>query len=85
MPSLQPDQQLFKFNEPTSALQFRQDGNLILVGETSGRTQLFELKNKFALRSYVEHSNRINCLAFSPDKRHFISCANETAVKLFDI
>jgi len=58
---------------------------LLLVGETSGRIQLFELKNKFVLRQYGEHSNRINCLDFSPDNRHFISCANETAIKLWDI
>ena len=83
--SLTPSQQLFKFNDPTSALQFRKDGNLILVGEISGRIQLFELKNKFALRSYTEHSNRINCLDFSADNRHFISCSNETSIKLFDI
>ena len=82
---LRPSQQLFKFNDPTTAVQFRSDGNLILVGETSGRIQLFELKNKFVLRSYGEHSNRINSLAFSADNRHFISCANETAIKLWDI
>lgn len=82
---LRPSQQLFKFDDPTTALQFRSDGNLILVGETSGRVQLFELKNKFVLRSYTEHANRVNCLDFSPDNRHFISCANETAIKLWDI
>jgi len=68
-----------------SALEFRSDGNLILAGETSGRIQLFELKNKFALRSYTEHANRINCFDFAPDSRHFISCANETAIKIWDI
>ena len=44
-----------------------------------------ELRNKFALRKYGEHANRINSLAFSEDNRHFVSCANETAIKLWDI
>lgn len=37
------------------------------------------------LRSYSEHANRINSLEFSPDNRHFVSAANETSIKLFDI
>ena len=82
---LRPTSQLFKFNDPTSSVQFRSDGNLVLVGEVSGRIQLMELKNKFALRSYGEHSNRINCMDFAPDNRYFISCANETSIKLWDI
>ena len=82
---LRPTSQLFKFNDPTSSVQFRSDGNLVLVGEVSGRIQLMELKNKFALRSYSEHSNRINCMDFAPDNRYFISCANETSIKLWDI
>jgi len=82
---MKPVQQLFKFDDPTTALQFRKDGGLIVVGESSGGIQLFELENKFVLRNYGEHSNRINCLDFSPDNRHFISCANETAIKLWDI
>lgn len=82
---LRPTSQLFKFNDPTTAVQFRSDGNLVLVGETSGRIQLMELKNKFALRQYSEHSNRVNCMDFAPDNRYFVSCANETGIKLFDI
>lgn len=35
---LKPVQQLFKFNDPTSTVKFRKDGNLILVGDTSGKT-----------------------------------------------
>ncbi len=85
MMGLKPTSQLFKFNDPVSAVQFRQDGNLVLTGETSGRIQLMELKNKFALRTYSEHANRINDLIFSADNRHFISCANETGIKLWDI
>jgi len=44
-----------------------------------------ELKNKFALRQYGEHANRVNCMEFASDNRHFISCANETSIKLWDI
>lgn len=84
-PQLSPSQQIFKFNDVVSAVHFRSDGNLLLAGETSGRIQLFELKNKFALRTYTEHANRINCFDFAPNSRHFISCANETAIKVWDI
>ena len=48
--TISPSQQIFKFNDPVTSLQFREDGALILTGESAGRVQLFELKNKFALR-----------------------------------
>ena len=82
---MKPSKQLFKFQDPVTALQFRQDGNLLLTGTSAGRVQVNELNNKFVLRTYNEHANRINCLAFSADNRHFISCGNETAIKLYDI
>lgn len=83
--SLRPSSQIYKFNDPVTALHFRPDGNLLLAGETTGRVQLFELKHKFALRTYSEHANRINSFAFAQNNRTFISCANETAIKLWDI
>lgn len=47
--------------------------------------QLFELNNKFILRSYTEHANRINSLSFAPNNRNFASAANETSIKYWDI
>ena len=52
---LKPRKQLFKFDDTTTSIKFRQDGNLLLAGEKTGRVQLFELNNKFVLRSYSEH------------------------------
>ena len=34
---LKPRQQLFKFDDSTTSIQFRQDGNLLLAGEKTGR------------------------------------------------
>lgn len=34
---LTPMKQLFKFNDPVTALEFRSDGNLLLAGESTGR------------------------------------------------
>ena len=47
---------LQKFTDSTTAIQFRQDGNLMLVGEKTGRIQLFELNKKYTLRQYTEHA-----------------------------
>lgn len=46
---------------------------------------MFELNNKFILRSYSEFKNRINYLKFAQDNKRFVSCANETSIKLWDI
>ena len=37
-----------------TSVQLRQDGNLMLAGEKSGKIQLFEIKNKFILKTYQE-------------------------------
>lgn len=39
-----------------TAVKLRQDGNIVLCGEKTGRVQLIELNNKFILKSYQEHS-----------------------------
>lgn len=82
---LKPSQQIFKFEEVVSALQFRQDGQIMVVGEGSGKIQLIEVKNKYILRSYDMGKNRVNALTFSDDNRHFASCANDTCLRYFDI
>ena len=82
---IKPTQQLFKFQDTTSAVQFRQDGKLLLTGESNGKVQLFELTNKYVLRNYSEHANRVNCLAWAEDSRRFASCANDTSIRLYDI
>ena len=48
--ALKPRTQLNKFNDTTTSINFRQDGNLLVAGEKTGRIQLFELNNKFVLR-----------------------------------
>ena len=83
--SLKPRQQLFKFDDTTTAINFRQDGQLLLAGEKTGRIQLFELNNKFVLRQYTSFSNRINCMTFDQSNQKFLACANETSIKYFDI
>ena len=58
----------------------------MVVGDKQGKIELVELKNKIALRTYEnEHKNQINFLDFSASKRSFVSCANETSWKYFDI
>jgi hypothetical protein len=34
----------------------RQDGNIIVAGEKTGRLQVIELTNKFILKTYEEHN-----------------------------
>lgn len=63
----------------------RPDGNLLLVGENSGRIQLFETQNRYTLRTYEEHAGRINSLCFAQNNKNFLSAANETSIKLYDI
>ena len=85
---MKPSQTIFKFDDTTSALRFRPDGGLLSVGEANGRIQVFELKNKYALRQYPEeHQNaRINCLSWSQGNlKNFISCANDANLKMYDI
>jgi WD40 repeat protein len=58
----------------------------MVVGDKSGHMELIELKGRIALRKYDnEHKNQINWLDFSPNKRNFVSCSNETSWKVFDI
>ena len=33
----------------------------------------------------MEHGNRINCLDFAPNNRNFVSCANDTSIRYYDI
>jgi len=33
----------------------RQDGNIVVCGEKTGRVQIIELGNKFILKTYEEH------------------------------
>ena len=52
---LKPSQTIFKFKDMTTAIQFREDGNILAVGEKQGNIQIFELNNKVSLRTYKEH------------------------------
>jgi U3 small nucleolar RNA-associated protein 15 len=48
-------QRIFKFKDVATAVALRQDGNIVLTGEKTGRIQLIELNNKFILKTYEEH------------------------------
>lgn len=82
---LKPSQQINKFDDVVTALQFRQDGNIIVAGEGTGKIQLIEVKNKYILRSYTMGKNRVNALSFSESNSHFASCANDTCLRYYDI
>ena len=58
---------------------------MLLAGDAAGKIQLFELKNRLALRSYAIGKNRVNALSFSENNRNFASCANDTCIRYFDI
>lgn len=45
---------IFKFKEQVTCAKLRQDGNLLLTGEQSGKVQLFEIKNRFLLKTYYD-------------------------------
>ena len=82
---LTPSNQIFKFDDVATAVNFRSDGQLLLTGEASGKVQLFELKNRIPLRNYTMGKNRVNALSFSDNSRNFLSCANDTCIRYFDI
>lgn len=52
---MKPTQKINKFKDFVSAVKLRQDGNIVLCGEKTGRIQLIELSNKFILKTYEEH------------------------------
>ena len=52
---MKPSGSIFKFKDMVTAVQLRQDGNLVLCGEKTGRIQLVELQNKFILKTYHEN------------------------------
>ena len=52
---IKPVQRIFKFKDVATAVSLRQDGNIVLCGEKTGRIQLIELNNKFILKTYEEH------------------------------
>lgn len=52
---VKPIQRIFKFKDIATAVKLRQDGNIALCGEKTGRVQLIELTNKFILKTYEEH------------------------------
>lgn len=54
---LKPTNTIFKFKDQVTSCLLRQDGNLLLTGEKSGKIQLFELQNKFILKTYEENRN----------------------------
>jgi WD40 repeat protein len=56
----------------------------LLTGESAGKVQLFEVKNKYILRSY-QGKSRVNALCFSQDQRNFAACANDTCLRYYDI
>lgn len=85
---MKPSSQIFKFTDTISAVEFRPDGGLLTCGEANGKVQIFELKNKYSLRSYPEeHLNvRINAFAWSKSNlKNFVSCANDGNLHMYDI
>ena len=69
-----------------TAVKLREDGQILLAGDKLGKIEMIELNQKIALRTYEnDHKNQINFFDFSPNKRHFVSCSNETSWKFFDI
>jgi len=53
---IKPAQRIFKFKDTVTSVQMRQDGNIVLCGEKTGRVQLIELGNKYILKTYEEHA-----------------------------
>lgn len=52
---MKPVQKITKFKDIATAVKLRQDGNIVLCGEKTGRIQLIELNNRFILKTYEEH------------------------------
>jgi len=83
---IEPVQTIAKFTETVTAVKMREDGGIILAGDKQGRIELVELKQRLSLRSYPhDHVNQVNGFDFSPNKKAFVSCSNETSWKYFDI
>eukprot|EP00347_Sterkiella_histriomuscorum_P009274 403341835 len=82
---LKPISTMFKFKDAVHSVKLRQDGNLLLAGENSGRIQLFEIKNKFILKTYQEFTSQINSFDFKPNMKEFVAGSNESGIKYFSI
>lgn len=82
----EPKMTLSRFEDQITAVKLREDGQVVLAGDKLGNIELIELKQKLVLRNYKnEFKNQVNFLDFSPTKRAFVACSNETSWKYYDI
>ena len=77
---------LSRFEDMITAVKLREDGQVVVAGDKLGTIELIELKQKLVLRRYKnQFKNQVNFLDFSPTKRAFVACSNETSWKYYDI
>lgn len=62
----------------------REDGKLLAIGEYSGKISIFDIKNKFNLRTFKNHKKSVHALQFTPDFMLF-SGSDDFNLRLFDI
>ena len=66
-----------------TALAMREDGKLLALGDEVGLIEVKDTKEKFNLRSFSNHTKRINCLNFSNNDLY--SGGEDMVLRLYDV
>ncbi|KAI6657596.1 U3 small nucleolar RNA-associated protein 15 [Oopsacas minuta] len=64
---------------------FREDGKLLIAGDSAGVVHIFELERKSALRKLTGHTQPVQRALFSSDGLSVISCSDDKTVRIWDL
>lgn len=64
---------------------FRDDGKLLIAGDSKGIIHVFEVERKSTLRKLTGHTQPVQRAAFSADGSSVVSCSDDKTVRLWDL
>lgn len=76
----------FSFKDVVSSVSFRSDGALLAASDLSGTVQVFDVKERMALRSLRSHKAAARFVKYPVhDKLHLVSGGDDGVVKYWDV
>jgi WD40 repeat protein len=72
-------------NKPISSIALSGDGRYALTGDKENLIILWELENRYSLRSFTGHKGPITGLVFSKDNNYFYSSSADETIRKWDI
>ncbi|XP_062509297.1 U3 small nucleolar RNA-associated protein 15 homolog [Corticium candelabrum] len=74
-----------KFKEAAFCGSFRDDGQLMVVGDGNGSVKVFELGGRVLLRQFKGHTRSTHVSCFSIARQHVFSASDDQTVRYWDL